>query len=166
MNNIKKIQKHAFKSCTNLSQVIFSNKIEDIYSCAFYGCNSLKYIALPDSIEYLGSGAFVKCTNLKMIYIPKSIHGVDPLFYKEYVHESFADNAYSENLVIYTDGTEEEITQKINLKVPRWETTWSKKWNKHQGKSENSPWVTYKTVYNCSREEFNALVEKELSSEN
>lgn len=164
--SIKEIQTCAFKSCTNLSNVIFSNKIKYIYSCAFLGCNSLKYIALPDSMEYLGPGAFMKCTNLKMIYIPKSIHSVNPLFYTEYVQESFQDNAYSENLVIYTDGTEEEITEKVNLKVPRWEITWSKKWNKHQGKSNNSPWVTYKTVYNCSREEFNALVEKELSGEN
>ena len=49
-NGIKKIGKHAFKSC-NISKIIFPETLEEIGINAFYGCNNIKEFLLPKSIK-------------------------------------------------------------------------------------------------------------------
>lgn len=49
-NGIKKIGKHAFKSC-NISTIVFPETLEEIGTNAFYECNNIKEFFLPRSIK-------------------------------------------------------------------------------------------------------------------
>lgn len=58
LSGVSELGEYAFRDCTNLSSVTFSNNISEIPKEAFNGCISLTSIELPDSCVTLGSGAF------------------------------------------------------------------------------------------------------------
>lgn len=65
------LETSAFRYCSGISSVIFSDKIEVIGSHAFTQCTSLKSVYVPNSVKFVGSGVFDDCFALESIYIPK-----------------------------------------------------------------------------------------------
>lgn len=71
--NIETIGNSAFKGCTNLDTITFSNNIVSIEAYAFYECRSLKNINIPDSVKEIGKAAFSWCTKMQTITIGEGI---------------------------------------------------------------------------------------------
>ncbi len=69
-SKLQKIEKNAFKNCTDLTSVVFPNTLTEIGMSAFEGCTSLTGIELPRSVTTLGSSAFRGCTSLKSVILP------------------------------------------------------------------------------------------------
>jgi hypothetical protein len=72
-DNVKKIERIAFGSCSRLEKVVFGRNIKEIGDWAFDFCGALKKIAFPDSLEKIGKGAFSDCGSLSEIVIPDSV---------------------------------------------------------------------------------------------
>ena len=69
-SGVTKIGKNAFKSCTNLTTIIFSgNDLTTIEDDAFNACSALRSITLPPSLTAIGTRAF-RDTKLTSITIP------------------------------------------------------------------------------------------------
>lgn len=69
-NNLRTIKRHAFESCSQLSEINLPNKIEYIGDGAFMHCCSLEKIDIPKNIKYISNDLFCKCTSLKELKIP------------------------------------------------------------------------------------------------
>ena len=54
--NAETITEYAFEGCSNLREVILSEKLETVGNCAFRNCVSLSLIDIPGSVETLGVG--------------------------------------------------------------------------------------------------------------
>ena len=65
------LETSAFRYCSGISSVVFSDKIEVIGSHVFAQCTSLKSVYIPNSVKLVGSGVFDDCFALESIYIPK-----------------------------------------------------------------------------------------------
>lgn len=63
--NVKGIDKEAFKDCAKLTRLVFPDGLLQIGDNAFSGCGSLTTIAMSDHVEAIGSGAFDGCNNLQ-----------------------------------------------------------------------------------------------------
>ena len=66
----------AFYNCSNVTDVLFSNKVTCINNEAFYLFTGLTSITIPDSITSIGSSAFEGCRSLTSIKIPDSVTSV------------------------------------------------------------------------------------------
>lgn len=72
-DNVKKIERIAFGSCSRLEKVIFGRNIKEIGEWAFDFCLSLKKVELPNLLKKIGKGAFHECGRLSSIEIPNSV---------------------------------------------------------------------------------------------
>ena len=63
----------AFKECTGLQSITFSDNVTSIGDNAFEGCTKLKELVLPQSLTSIGTYAFCFCFGLKTIDIPNSV---------------------------------------------------------------------------------------------
>ncbi|MCH5152512.1 MAG: leucine-rich repeat protein [Clostridiales bacterium] len=63
----------SFSSATNLTKVVFGDKVKVIPNTMFYGCKELKNVQLPDSLETINYSAFNGCTSLTAITIPENV---------------------------------------------------------------------------------------------
>lgn len=66
----------AFKGCTSLSAVIFSNSIKRIGCSAFENCKELTNIRIPDSVESIEPDTFKGCKNLSNIILGNAIKSI------------------------------------------------------------------------------------------
>ena len=57
-SSVTSIGKAAFRDCSGLTSVLFSNGLNSIGSWAFYGCG-LTSVSIPNSVTSIGSDAFV-----------------------------------------------------------------------------------------------------------
>ncbi len=73
LSNVEVIGANAFNDCSNLKNIIMSNKLKRIEHHAFMFCKKLKNIKLNDGLKYLGECAFQNCTELEWIYIPSGV---------------------------------------------------------------------------------------------
>ncbi len=75
---VTSIEGHAFKNCTNLKTVTFSegSQIRSIGDFAFDGCSSLTSIDLPAGVTSIGNNAFQKCHSLFSISIPAGVTSI------------------------------------------------------------------------------------------
>lgn len=64
--------------CTNLTNVIISDKVSYIAANAFYGCSSLTSINIPDGVTSIGARAFYDCSSLTIVNIPNSVIYIYP----------------------------------------------------------------------------------------
>lgn len=78
-NRVVIIENNAFRGCTNLAEVNFSNA-ESIGGSAFYGCTSLISLDLPNVVD-LSSNAFYGCTNLARANFPNVVSIGGNVFY-------------------------------------------------------------------------------------
>lgn len=77
-----------FGKCSDLTEVVFGEKIQTIGNSAFEGCESLSAVILPASIKKVYDNAFKNCTGLKSVYclgelpmiFPESFFNVDQEF--------------------------------------------------------------------------------------
>ena len=67
------IQKNAFRSCYNLTDVNLPQGVTDIGSGAFFNCLVLKSLALPNSVTTIEESAFSTCIEMKSINVPDSV---------------------------------------------------------------------------------------------
>ncbi len=58
------IDDNAFRDCTTVETVTFTNTVTEIGDYAFSGCTSLKEISLPALVTKVGEYAFADCTSL------------------------------------------------------------------------------------------------------
>lgn len=72
-DNVKKIERIAFGSCSRLEKVVFGRNIKEIGDWAFDFCGALKKISFPDSLEKIGKNAFSDCGLLSRVEIPDSV---------------------------------------------------------------------------------------------
>ncbi len=57
----------AFKDCSKLTQIQFSNNLRKISNWAFAGCSMLERVEIPDSLELFIGTPFSNCVNLKSV---------------------------------------------------------------------------------------------------
>lgn len=77
-SGIWRIDKDAFRECTNLNSVSIPNGVTEIGDNAFYRCENLARVSLPSSLEKIGSGAFGFCASLEQIAIPEKVTDIGP----------------------------------------------------------------------------------------
>lgn len=63
----------AFKECTGLKSITFSDNVTTIGDAAFEGCTKITELVLPQGLTSIGAYAFCYCFGLKTIDIPNSV---------------------------------------------------------------------------------------------
>ena len=62
---VVEIAENAFKSCSNLTEIIIQNPVQTIGEFAFFGCSQLKEMSIPNSVTTIKHSAFSNCSGLK-----------------------------------------------------------------------------------------------------
>ena len=65
--NVKNIGAYAFRGCSQLQEISFTDDAEEIEVYAFKGCTSLTSITLAKELKILRQSSFEGCTNLKEV---------------------------------------------------------------------------------------------------
>ncbi len=73
---VTKINSEAFKSKTNIVQIILPDMITSIGNSAFSGCSALESIEIPNSVESIGSSVFYNCKSLISITIGNRVKSI------------------------------------------------------------------------------------------
>ena len=81
--NIVIIDYQAFGGCSNLTNISFPNSLKLIQSQAFYNCASLTSINLPSSLTELSSSVFALCSSLTTINLPNSLTSIEAGVFQE-----------------------------------------------------------------------------------
>ena len=63
---VNEIRGNAFRTSTNITEVVIPATVEKIGNNAFSGCTNLRYVTIEGKVE-LGSGVFNSCQNLVLI---------------------------------------------------------------------------------------------------
>ena len=71
--SVKSIKPTAFRECTNLEEVTFSDGLEIIGAAAFYYCQSLKTVILPNTVKTIGTTAFGSCSSLEKVVLSAGV---------------------------------------------------------------------------------------------
>ncbi len=71
-DNVKKIDRFAFASCDNLTEVHLNNDLNYIGWSAFSE-TKIESIDIPDSVKYINDDAFFACENLKNVKLPAEL---------------------------------------------------------------------------------------------
>ena len=58
LTNVKVVGNYAFETCSKLSSVKFSDKLEQVGMCSFFDCPSLKSVRLGNNLSVLGDYSF------------------------------------------------------------------------------------------------------------
>ncbi len=72
-DNVKSIEKEAFRDCGILRQIIIPDTVKTIAPAAFYHCEQLEEIRLPEGLQEIPDKAFCNCSSLRTIHIPASV---------------------------------------------------------------------------------------------
>lgn len=70
------VGKDVFKSCDNLTTVVFGDGIKEIGYAMFEDCISLQNIKFPNSLQVIGDLAFENCTSLTEVVIPDHVEEI------------------------------------------------------------------------------------------
>ena len=65
-----------FYLCTNIENIVLSQKMKKIGSFLFRGCSKLKTVTIPSSVTNLGDGAFSYCSGLTKVTIPNCVKSI------------------------------------------------------------------------------------------
>lgn len=71
----KKIQSREYEDRTDVTGVVFHDKVTEIGASAFNGCTNLKSVTLPESLTKIASFAFMRA-GLETIDIPSSVEKI------------------------------------------------------------------------------------------
>ena len=158
-SGIEKIMDSEYSDKTKYGgQVIIPNTVTSIGSYAFYNCSGLQSITIPSSVKYIGGYAFAGVSGITSIDIPEnSITSIKKGTFMNctnlrsvYIPSSVTsidENVFAgcSNLTIYTDASS---------KLEGWSSTFNK-----SGNGE------IPVVYNCSKENYNDIVNKSYDTE-
>jgi hypothetical protein len=83
LSNVGDIDAHAFKQCTGLTSIKFSDSIYKISNGAFYGCTNLAgKITIPGSVDTISHNVFYGCEKITSIELKEGIEKInDGAFY-------------------------------------------------------------------------------------
>lgn len=81
--SVTEIRIDAFRSCTNLKDVVLSSNVTKIRDYAFADCNNLENIILSSNLQTIGSCAFSGTKKLKLV-LPDSIEEISTYGYGGY----------------------------------------------------------------------------------
>lgn len=73
VNDVTEIGEHAFKNCSQLTDIEYPENITKISDQAFYGTGLINII-IPNTVTYIGSSTFSDCASSEYINIPNSVH--------------------------------------------------------------------------------------------
>ena len=99
------------KDMTNLTQVVFGDKVESLPGHSFYGCVNLQNVTLPDSIETIGYNAFRDCNAMTEIVLGKNVILDGGVFW-----------GWTEEQTIY-------VKQSAYMSFRLWSTSWMEECN-------------------------------------
>ena len=115
--SIYQIGAHAFEDCEDLETVeITGPKAEKIENEAFKGCTSLDTVIFSDSIKTIGNSAFEDCSALCDIKLPKNLQKLGDYAFKDSGLESIELN---ENLTEIGKGVFEGCDYLEEIRVPK-----------------------------------------------
>ncbi|MCR5420880.1 MAG: leucine-rich repeat protein [Lachnospiraceae bacterium] len=82
---LKSIGKEAYKLCINLTDLTFGEEVylNSIGEEAFYMCNNLIDINIPNDVEFIGRSAFEKCLSLKNVTLPRNLKKLGAAVFRE-----------------------------------------------------------------------------------
>ncbi len=95
LTGVTRIGESAFISCSNLSNITFSNSLTIIGSHAFRYCTSLTRLEIPSSVTEIQSYAFDGCSNLTYIYLPSSVTTIGRYAFDDCPKSTIYTNAHS-----------------------------------------------------------------------
>ncbi len=95
LTGVTRIGENAFMSCSNLSNITFSNSLTIIGSYAFRYCTSLTRLEIPSSVTEIQSYAFDGCSNLTYIYLPSSVTTIGRYAFDDCPKSTIYTNAHS-----------------------------------------------------------------------
>ena len=95
LTGVTRIGESAFISCSNLSNITFSNSLTIIGSHAFRYCTSLTRLEIPSSVTEIQSYAFDGCSNLTYIYLPSSVTTIGTYAFDDCNKSTIYTNAHS-----------------------------------------------------------------------
>lgn len=70
---LSSIDKYAFRSCTNLQQIVLPASLTSISTSAFYGCSSLKEVTIPAQVKTIAEYAFSGCIGLTSLTLNEGL---------------------------------------------------------------------------------------------
>lgn len=70
------IPSDAFKNCTTLTSVTFSDRVTEIGESAFYGCSSLSAVNFGSNVQSIGNKAFYGCKTISSLNFPDSLNKI------------------------------------------------------------------------------------------
>lgn len=122
-SKVRKINKNAFKNCSNLESIEFGpdSSLEEIGEKSFYNCISLQALNLPKSVKIIGissfennkslsklelneglktisNRSFANCISLKKLQIPSSLENLNESCFCECVSLEFLEFSVNSNL--------------------------------------------------------------------
>lgn len=99
-NSVASIGNNAFKGCTSLTRAIMGNGVQTIGNFAFSGCTSLLEVVIPSGVTSIGAEAFKSCRRLGAVHTGKgvTIHATTP---PTLGTDAFADTNWAGDLKIY-----------------------------------------------------------------
>ena len=116
---VTEIGSNAFRSCTDLTNIIIPTTVKAIGSWAFSYCHSLTSVSIPNSVTSIGYNAFGDCNNLKYLIIGSGVEIIasyafdSPLTYIRIYATNppaityqnvFKNSTYSDAVLIVPDG--------------------------------------------------------------
>ena len=72
-SGLQTIGNEAFFCCAKLTSITLPDTLERIGDWAFFGCVKLPAISLPDSLKAIGGGAFGSCAALTTVTVPSGV---------------------------------------------------------------------------------------------
>ena len=75
-NSVVNIGYEAFRGCSYLKSIKFSENLMAIGACAFYSCTRLSDVELPRTVRSIGERAFQECSSLRNIVIPEGVTSI------------------------------------------------------------------------------------------
>ena len=74
----------AFRNCTKLKSIMFTNNVTNINRGSFAGCTALSSVKFPDSVKDFGYGVFEGASNLTVIDFGNTRQTIPTLFDETY----------------------------------------------------------------------------------
>ena len=113
---------------SNITEVVFSNKLRVIGSSAFSNCKNLVSVTIPEGLEYIGTGAFARCDKLKSIKLPRSVKGismysliqVEEICFEDGTDVSIAEDAFVVSNIRRIRVPKGKKQQFIEMGIPEW----------------------------------------------
>lgn len=81
-DSVARIGYSVFEECTDLTKITISDSVTEIGGYAFRGCNNLKNIAIPVKVTSIGYRTFEGCTGLTNITISDSVTEIGDYAFK------------------------------------------------------------------------------------